>query len=188
MRQSPMLLFVGLTALLAGCDSVSVREPLGERLDSSEHRALVGIWSFGDSNQLRVRQDAAGELVGGALNWDEKVGRFKVSNVDIVATQLGEYKIVFTRDADNPDRKDAWTFVRCEFVGEEKLNIYGVKARVFQAAVDDGKLKGTTTPRNKNFDTKISSSKAEVEAFISEVGLTNLFFPDPITLKRIAKK
>ena len=176
---------VVITACLVGCDSVGVKQPLGQPTDEAGRAKLIGIWQLGDANQFHVQQKRDGSLAVGVLEWNKATEEFRAGGGDLVVTHLGQTQWMFMRNSQK--REEGWTFVSYEHDGQNGLKLFACRPQVFQEAVKAGQLEGTISKQGKRSHTLITSSKADVERFISDSGSSKLFLDNSIELERVGK-
>jgi hypothetical protein len=141
-----------LILAFAGCDSVTIDKPFGQRIDSSKIEQVIGRWSDSDNNILELRLSKNQELVGGHLAWDEQAERF-VSKTDVLDVRSLDDTVYLFLTEENET-----IFFRVELVNANLVKLFIPDSNEFRDAVRAGSLSGTITPKkNDHFNVRITA-------------------------------
>ena len=119
---------------------------------------------------------------------NEEKGEFKLNQQTVVVTTLGDAMYV-NFPLPPTGKPEHYTLGRLTTVGEgDAMVLYGPRLKVFQEAVEGGKLKGEVK-KGENVSGVVISDRAALEKFLSERPMSELFDVDkPLVLTRIGEK
>ena len=145
-------LYLILVLAFAGCDSVTIDKPIGQRIDSSKIENVIGRWTDCENNILELRLSKNQELVVGHLAWDDEAQRFTSNTGVLDVRELDETVYLFLSE-ENETR-----FVRVELVNVNQIKLFIPDPSKFRDAVRNGALSGIITPKkNDHFNVRITT-------------------------------
>jgi hypothetical protein len=202
-----------LLALLAmtGCDTVLIDTPFGEKLPQSEVAKLMGRWTDNDQNLIELQLSKKGEVVLGALSWNDDKQRFDatskvldVRKVDdaiyVFATEdkessdanadLDDFESDTTAEKDSESRDDEpqFIFFRVSVISETEIQIFLADLKAVRKAIESGKLDGIAKKRSRTTDVFIKASEEKSKAFIASKQWATLFQNEPAFKLKLIRK
>ena len=143
-----------LLLAFAGCDSVTIDKPIGQRIDSSKTENVVGRWTDSENNIIELRLSKNQELVGGHLAWDEDAQRFTSKTGVLDVRTLNDKVYLFLTD------ENETIFFRVELVNPNQMKLFIPNPSKFRDAVRAGEISGTITPKkNDHFNVRITADE-----------------------------
>jgi hypothetical protein len=171
MKRSIGTVVLSVLCLSAGCGTVTLHEPLGEKIPPAELKQLEGTWAGKNGSTIAVRLNRAGNLAFAALEWDDQKEEFEAENVLVVATQSDDLKLLQLFDS----AKKHYVLFRWKFEDADTAHIYLPDATVFEQAVKEGKLSGTIHREKHALDVNLDAESKKVLAFITAIGADKCF-------------
>ena len=136
----------------AGCDSVTIDKPFGQRIDAPKMKSVVGVWTDREKNIFEFRISNNQELVGGQLDWDEPSQRFTCKSGVLDVRTLADTFYLFLTEENKS------VFCRVELVNANQIRLFLPDPSKFRDAVKAGALSGTIMPaKNDNFHVRITA-------------------------------
>src|SRR4051812_29409777 len=114
MKTLSLMPFLLAAPLLVGCNTVTIRQPLGDR-DLNAYKSLQGVWATDDGGILEARISDLGQLFVGGLEWDEANDKFKAQTLNVRATKAGKLQLLQAKD-DPQSTDERFGFARYEIV------------------------------------------------------------------------
>lgn len=195
-----LIMIAVLFFVLCACSSVESTHPIGViPMDPNELKSVEGIWQSKDS-VLFIKIVKDNQLKIGALTWNKKESKFKVTELEgEVRTLDGQYYFNSEHPASKkkspyPHRNSKYyTFLSFSVNKEGVLKVYGPRIDVFKAAVSAGDLPGvvhtTKQGRTEVNIVGISANKKLFDQYVAKHGIAKLFSADnPLVLSRVSSK
>lgn len=172
-----------LLPALAGCSSVTVRQPLPLMADAAELADFEGDWvSEGQVLHLRFGADGIGRLAG--LEWRDD--RFIVNEGELVVSRGAERSFLSVRLTENGSWLEGYYFVQYRFTGQGDLVLWLPDAAAFADAVAKGKLAGTVEKGSNAGSVAIASPPEKLLAFLTDPANGSLFdYREPMIVKKL---
>jgi len=202
-----------VVALLAmtGCDTVLIDSPIGEKLPRAEAAKLMGRWTDDDQNLIELQLSNEGEVVFGALSWNDRTQRFDAASKVLDLRKIDDAIYVFATEDKEPDEGDAkrdgfesdasanhdsqsrgeksqFIFFRVGIINESQIHLYLADAKAVREAVQAGKIDGIAKKRSKSTDVFIKASEQNSKAFVASKQWGTLFQSEPTFKLKLIKK
>ena len=186
MRTHIILGCLVVLSIASGCNTVTVREPIGVLAPITDRKALEGAWVNDEGESVQVHLSKSGELSVGSLSWDDEGNRFQAETESIVATKSGDLMLLHMKPEENEPAH--LVFCRYEADGQETIRLYLPLVPVFQTAVTAGKLKGYVEKSIWSVDVRIDASSEEVVKFLLDSGAETCFEKKPFMTLKVLKR
>jgi hypothetical protein len=183
--QIASVLFVA-AILTSGCSSVTVKQPLGEKLSTAELKELEGAWLHPDGGVMEVHALADGRLAIATAEWDDKEQQFKMETGQFVFTRAGSLTFV----AIPVDAGDRYTLALCKLEGKDTASFYLPAVDVFEKCVAEHALEGNIKQREHDKTVNIDAPPDKVLDFIKRTGVEKCFVDtneEKLVYKRVKK-
>jgi len=198
-----------ILALLAltGCDKTYIDAAIGEKLQRVDATKLNGKWSDEEHNVFELRLSNKGDVVFGALSWDDKKQQFDGANKILDVRTIDETIYVFhPAEEESSDLKedsvvetkaepakpvelapDKLIFFQVNLVNASEMHIYLPDPKAIRNAIETGNLAGEVKKRNKSSsDAFIKALEEKSKEFIASNKWATLFAKEPtFKFKRI---
>ena len=171
MKSAIAALLVLCAIVLTGCSSVTVRQPLGEKLPAAELKQLEGSWLHPDGAVMEVHALTDGQLAYAVTAWDEKEQQFKMESGRMAVTRAGALTFVAIPN----EAGDRYMLALCKLEGNNTASIYYPASDVFAKAVVDRHLEGSLKQREQDKTVNIDAPPEKVLEFINRLGVENCF-------------
>jgi hypothetical protein len=186
MKSFAIALFCFSTIALYGCSTVTIKQPLGEKLTTAELKELEGAWLHPDGEVLEVHSLADGRLAFASARWDDKEQRFKMESGQFVLTRAGA--LMFAAIPNNSG--DRYTLALCKLEGKETVSFYAPAVDVFEKCVREHDLEGYVKQGENHKTVSIDASAENVLEFINRTGVEKCFVDtdeDKLVYRRVKK-
>jgi hypothetical protein len=179
-------LIVFAAVFSSGCSTVTVKQPLGEKLSAAELKALEGTWVDQEGRAAEVHALSNGELAWAGVSWDENEQQFKMETARILITRSGS--LMFA--ALPMDSDDRYVLALCKLQGKDTASFYCPAVDVFEKCVADHELEGSVKQREHDKIVNIDAAPDKVLEFITRTGVEKCFVDtseDRLVYKRVSK-
>jgi len=172
-----------LPALLAGCSSVTVKQPLPRMADAAEQAAFEGEW-VSEGQILYVRFDGKG--IGHFAGVDWKDDRFRLDEGEITISKGAEKGFLSARIMENGKWLDGYYFAQYRFTDGGDLILWLPDVGAFADAVEKKKLDGIVEKGRQSRSVVVTSTPDKVLAFLNDPANSALFdYREPMIVKRL---
>lgn len=176
-----ILVLLPVFALLAACQSVSVKTPVGTELVPAEAARWAGQWYNPDgSATIRIVDEAAGRMEAAFV--EESDGAFKTQVWDLELRKAGDLLLLNYR-TEEARTKGIWHWCRVRNDDGKTLVFWSPNFEAFKKLADEGRIApdaGMTTKDELVFD----AIPQDVLAEIAEGDATWWVWDSPIVLFR----
>jgi len=172
--------------LFCGCSSVTVKQPLGEKLSTAELKELEGAWLHPDGGVMEVHALADGQLAFATAEWDDKEQQFKMETGQFVLTRAGSLTFVAIPN----DAGDRYTLALCKLQDKDAVSFYSPAVDVFEKAVADHELDGSVKQREHDKIVNLDAPPDKVLDFIKRTGVEKCFVDtaeDKLVYRRVGR-
>jgi hypothetical protein len=179
-----LLLVAAICSL--GCSTVTVKQPLGDKLSAAELKSLEGVWVDPDARAVEVHALPDGKLAWAGLSWDDKEQQFKIETARVVITRAGS--LMFA--ALPTDSDDHYMLTLCKLQDKDTVSFYWPAVDIFEKGVADHELEGTVKQGEHDKTVNIDASSEKVLEFITRTGVDKCFVDtaeDRMVYKRVSK-
>jgi hypothetical protein len=184
MKMPTLIIFQIVMFAIVGCNSVTIKEPLGERTPNAPE-TLKGIWASEDGKVIEACVSKRGELFAGAFDWNEAKNKFEAETLKVLPTRAGKLQLLnFIADPKLSDGRFA--FIRYEIDDGKTVRVYLPAASVFEQTVKSGKLKGTVRKQQFTTEVQVDEPAKAVLDFITKSGVDKCFESKSYTLKLVS--
>lgn len=173
---------LALLWLLAGCDAVTLPEPLGGTpVDAA---ALQGAWlaETPEPQTLHVRQPEPGRLLLAWVDWRQE--RFVLDTGEALARRDGEQHYFSMRDPDQPD--SGFLFVRYRQPAADRLELWPPQVEAFRQAVEQGQLAGRVLADRYSTRVLLTGPAEDLARFLGDAGSGQVWQTEPVRLRRLS--
>jgi hypothetical protein len=180
-------LFLVAAILSSGCSTVTVKQPLGERLSAEELKSLEGVLAGPDGRPIEAHALPNGQLAFASVSWDNDEQRFKMETGQILLTRADSLIFVAIPN----DSGDRYTLALCKLQDKDTVSFYTPAVDAFEKCVADHELEGTVKQRKHDKIVDIDAPPDKVLAFITRTGVEKCFVDtteDRLVYKRVGKR
>jgi hypothetical protein len=172
-------IFTSVVFAIAGCDSVTIDRPIGDRVDSHKLNSVIGKWYDDENKIVEFQVTKIGELVGAYVAWDESTQRFDLKSSVLNVRKTEDAIYLFVTD------KDKTGFLRIEFEGDDQILLSLPDPTKFRDAVIAGTLTGeiVSSPGEK-MEVKIKTDK-KTQSFLTSRECRDYFEKPILRYKRL---
>lgn len=172
-----------LLAVLAGCSSVTVKQPLPSMADAAELAAFEGEWvSEGQILYVRFGADGIGRFAG--VDWKED--RFSLDEGEIIVSKGAEKGYLSVRLMENGKWLDNYYIAQYRFTGQGDLILWLPDIVAFADAVGKGKLDGVVEKGSHTGSVALTSTPEKLMAFLNDPANGALFdYREPMIIKKL---
>ncbi len=178
-----MVLLAGL--FLAGCSTVSSKEPLGDPTSAEDAKKLEGVWLAADE-PLWIRHIKDNELRLGSLSWNKDHSRFELAEAAVFVTKDDDRSYVNVKGLGANEEQD-FCFARLAGIDDDSIVMFFPRTDAFAEAVENGTLPGTVT-RAQTTAVRLSATAAQLGEFVDPEKTSVQFDVDAaIPLRRVQR-
>ncbi|MGV3485733.1 MAG: hypothetical protein ACO1RT_15050 [Planctomycetaceae bacterium] len=172
MRHAIRALAMCLSLLAAGCNEVTISEPVGTPLEDHERGMLVGRWLGAEEQVIDIRVAPDGQLFVGWMEWEETTRTFKAHTAAIEIRRAGSLVYLFLRT------EAPYGLARLEIVSASELRMYSASPSAFRDAVRSGIVAGEVLDKpDGHFKVQIDGNAKLTRDALSSANNASLF-PD----------
>lgn len=176
------ILYAVLCAIiLAGCSSVTMKEPFPETpLTAQEQQQLTGTWQL-EGSVWQVAFTSNGIPWMAAVEWKDEDFRTSKSRLYFTRHNDALYVCMPTE----PDREDEFFFAEIKPVANGKrVNAWGPDIDYFVALAEGGLLKGTVNKGEHSITVRLDTPATEILELIS-TNPAALNYKEPLLFKKL---
>jgi len=172
-----------LLSVMAGCSSVTVKQPLPRMADDSELAAFEGEWvSEGQILYVRFGADGIGRFAG--VDWKED--RFSLDEGEIIVSKGAGKSYLSLRLMENGKWLDGYYIAQYRFTGQGDLILWLPDIGAFADAVGNRRLDGVVEKGSQTGSVVVTSTPEKVLAFLNDPASGALFdYSDPLIIKKL---
>jgi hypothetical protein len=172
-----------LLAVLGGCSSVTVRQPLPRMADADELAAFEGEWvSEGQVLYVRFGADGIGRFAG--VDW--KDDRFRLDEGEIIISKGTERSYLSVRVMENGKWSEGYYIAQYRFTGQGDLILWLPDIGAFADAVGKGRLDGVVEKGSHTGSVLVTSAPEKVMAFLNNPANGAIFdYREPMIIKKL---
>jgi hypothetical protein len=185
--KSPVASVLIASLFIFGCSTVTVKQPLGEKLPARELKSLEGTWNDQQGQTLEIHALPNGQLAFGSLAWDDKAQQFKLETGELVLTRAGSLTFV----AIPGDDTDRYTLALCGLLDKDTVSFHLPVVDVFEKAIADQKLEGSIKKREHDRIVNLDAPPEKVVEFITRTGVEKCFVDTPedsVVYRRVSRR
>lgn len=153
----------GLALLMfftAGCQVVTNTSPVGIPSEAIA-KDLEGIWRMADA-VVHVKATATpGQLIVAAVQWDGQKMHIKQQLIHV--GQVGDLKIISVQPEESNEKDYVFGLLSYQGQNPEAFTVLSPHFETFQKAVQEDKLTGKESPRNKDENQKLRNDHLALE-------------------------
>jgi hypothetical protein len=175
-----------LVLALAGCSSVTIKQPLPRTADSAEQARFEGEWVTGDQIiYMRFGSNGIGQFAG--VDW--KNGQFTCEKGEFIVSKGTASNFLSVRIPENGKMQEMYFFVQYYFTREGELVVWLPEAKAFADAVEKGKLLGTVERGKSSISVVLTGTPEKILAFLNDPANGTMFdYKEPMIFKKLVLK
>ncbi len=173
-----------VAVLVAGCSSVTIKQPLSADPKPVDKEKFEGTWLAGSSTlTVRFAKDGVGRIAG--TRWEDD--SFRLARGEMIVTEGRKHNFVSVRMEDEDGTMpDGYGFLQYTFVNDNDLVLWGPNVEAFEEAIQQKALQGDIT-KSQTTSVTVTSTPKEILAFIDDPERTDLFkYSEPVVLRKVA--